>query len=254
MTKIFDFIKKIKNIIFILFIYFIFQEIIKVIFHLGIFRFSMEQYMQKYFMLSCISFLFAIPIILYNIKGRVEKEPISKKNVQKSIYYYFLIFLLVNLILYFYYFLSRYIPFVKASYDAFSNFIGKGIYQQDAKLYAFLYVCLIAPIGEELVFRGIIYQDLKKFLDEKKVVIITALLFGIAHFNLVQSSYAFVLGLYFAYVMYKYKNIKLCILLHFINNIQGLVNNLNVIYLTISILVLIHFIYSKKYKNICKCT
>jgi membrane protease YdiL (CAAX protease family) len=48
--------------------------------------------------------------------------------------------------------------------------------------------------------------------------IIQALLFGIAHLNIVQGVYAFGGGLVMGYVVYKFKSIKASIMLHFFYN------------------------------------
>ena len=50
---------------------------------------------------------------------------------------------------------------------------------------------IIGPILEELIFRGIVYNNLKKFTNITKSVIITGLIFGIFHGNIIQFIYAF---------------------------------------------------------------
>lgn len=62
---------------------------------------------------------------------------------------------------------------------------------------------LITPIAEELLFRGIIYNSIKRFMKLHAAVIISAALFGMYHGNSVQGIYAFVMGALMAY-MYEY--------------------------------------------------
>ena len=59
-------------------------------------------------------------------------------------------------------------------------------------------VGILTPILEELVFRGIIYDKLKKMMSAKQAVIVSALLFGVIHFNVVQFIYAFLIGIMLA--------------------------------------------------------
>ena len=51
------------------------------------------------------------------------------------------------------------------------------------------------PILEELLYRGVIYQRLKRDMPVMAAAVLSALLFGALHFNLVQFIYAFFIGL-----------------------------------------------------------
>lgn len=57
------------------------------------------------------------------------------------------------------------------------------------------------PILEELVFRGILFARLKKMLPKIAAIIVSALIFAIVHFNIVQFIYAFLLGIVLAILM-----------------------------------------------------
>ncbi len=72
----------------------------------------------------------------------------------------------------------------------------------------------LVPILEELIFRGVIYQQLKRFLNKRMAMLYSALLFGIYHGNLVQGIYAFILGLMMVYIYERYKNIAAPIVFH----------------------------------------
>lgn len=71
-----------------------------------------------------------------------------------------------------------------------------------------------AAVIEELLFRGIIYGRLKDFLGVRASLVISALLFGLYHMNMVQGIYAFIIGLVLAYVYEKFKTIAAPILAH----------------------------------------
>lgn len=81
----------------------------------------------------------------------------------------------------------------------------------------FLYVAFVGPIIEEVVFRGAVLGSLKKY-GKGFAIIISAVLFGIMHANLIQSIFAIIIGLVLGYVRTEY-SIKWAILLHIINNL-----------------------------------
>ena len=80
----------------------------------------------------------------------------------------------------------------------------------------FLYASIAAPIVEELLFRGFLQRSLMPF-GKKFAIFGSALLFGMFHGNLVQTPYAFLVGLVLGYVAAEY-NIWWAIALHMINN------------------------------------
>lgn len=103
-----------------------------------------------------------------------------------------------------------------------------------------LAVSISAPIFEEIVFRGIIFNDFKKALPVWLAILIQGLLFGLFHGNWIQGVYATLLGIVLGLVYHRYKSIWAVIVLHFSYNTisllldQWLHVNLN----TISILIL----------------
>lgn len=64
-----------------------------------------------------------------------------------------------------------------------------------------LTLCVIAPFAEELVYRGLVYQRLRRQGSETKAAVLSALLFGVLHLNIVQCVYAFVLGILLAHIV-----------------------------------------------------
>lgn len=81
-----------------------------------------------------------------------------------------------------------------------------------------LYTVIIAPIAEELVFRGVVLQKASKVIPFLGANILQAALFGIYHMNIVQGVYAFILGLLFGLVCNLFKTIYASIMLHMIVN------------------------------------
>ena len=81
----------------------------------------------------------------------------------------------------------------------------------------FLYASFVAPITEELIFRGYIQGALSRY-GKKFSILCSALFFGIFHGNLIQTPYAFLVGLVLGYVASEY-SIGWAMVLHMINNL-----------------------------------
>ena len=77
---------------------------------------------------------------------------------------------------------------------------------------------LLAPIAEEIVFRGLLVKNAKKVFGLTGCMVLSGIAFGIYHFQPVQSIYAIPLGMILAYLAYKYNSIIPAILAHAINN------------------------------------
>jgi len=75
-----------------------------------------------------------------------------------------------------------------------------------------LYVILIGPVFEELIFRGAILGNLRRFGDNF-AIIISSLLFGFYHGIILQIPFAFIVGLLFGYVAVRW-SLRISIVLH----------------------------------------
>ena len=83
---------------------------------------------------------------------------------------------------------------------------------------AFLKVAVIAPIVEELIFRGLIFNGFRKNYNGFVAVFMSALLFSLFHLNPWQMPATFVLGLLLGWLMLRTNNILVAIIGHSINN------------------------------------
>ncbi len=90
----------------------------------------------------------------------------------------------------------------------------------------FLIVCMgiIAPVAEEIVFRWLIYLRLRDYTKMGRAVVISGLIFGIYHGNLVQAVYAGLLGMIFAYFLDISGCLWSSVLLHMGANIWSLLS------------------------------
>lgn len=83
-----------------------------------------------------------------------------------------------------------------------------------------IYVVICGPILEELIFRKILLDKLRRFGD-LPAMLISGFAFGLFHFNLSQFFYATVLGILFAYITLHTNRIRYSILLHILINLMG---------------------------------
>ena len=84
-----------------------------------------------------------------------------------------------------------------------------------------LFGCIVAPVGEEFLFRKALYDKIGRF-GQKPYVLLGGLIFGLFHGNLSQFLYAFALGVVFCYLYAKTGNLLYTIALHIIVNLFGL--------------------------------
>lgn len=101
-----------------------------------------------------------------------------------------------------------------ASYDSMIN----SVTGASASWLMYLAVFILAPIGEELLFRGLLYNLSKKILLFPLAIVFQAFMFGAYHGNLIQGIYAFAMGLVLGFIAYKFDSIIPCIFIHIIIN------------------------------------
>ena len=85
----------------------------------------------------------------------------------------------------------------------------------------YIVIGILAPIAEEMVFRGAILRSLLKAFSKQMhwlAIIISALLFGATHGNLPQGCHAFAIGLLLGWLYYRTNSIVPGIVFHWVNN------------------------------------
>ncbi len=85
-----------------------------------------------------------------------------------------------------------------------------------------LALVIMGPLTEEIIFRGLVYKRVKRYTDSVKGAIISAVVFGIYHYNLVQGIYGFILGILLVFVYEKYKTIAAPVIMHLSANLIAL--------------------------------
>lgn len=106
--------------------------------------------------------------------------------------------------------LDSYVPASSAIYSStfFMQFLAAGI---------------VGPIAEELIFRGLIYNRMKKMLSITAAAVCSAILFGVFHGNWVQAPYAIIIGLVCVYAYERYKSFLAPVLVHMSANIMSVI-------------------------------
>jgi len=86
----------------------------------------------------------------------------------------------------------------------------------------FFLIIIVAPIIEEIVFRGLFYKTLKNFIPFVQASIISSLIFAIIHENILSLTILFLLSLYLTWIYERTNSILYSILTHSIFNFLNL--------------------------------
>lgn len=81
-------------------------------------------------------------------------------------------------------------------------------------IFFLLNTILIGPILEELLFRGIVFNQLLQFNSKKKAICLTTIIFSLMHGNLISILYALMMGYILNIIYLKEKTLKAPILFH----------------------------------------
>ena len=85
----------------------------------------------------------------------------------------------------------------------------------------FAYAVFAAPLNEELAFRGITLSHARRIMPFWLANILQALMFGLLHMNIIQGTYAFLIGLFLGYVCAYGGSIFFSMLFHICFNLLG---------------------------------
>jgi membrane protease YdiL (CAAX protease family) len=114
---------------------------------------------------------------------------------------------------------------MKEMEESAAQIMDKLLYTKDIKTVVFniLVVCVLAGIGEELMFRGVLQTLGGKLIRNPHVLIwVIAILFSAIHFQFYGFITRMLLGVWLGYLMYFTKTIWIPALAHFTNNFFGI--------------------------------
>jgi len=115
-------------------------------------------------------------------------------------------------------FLRYLLPNIFASYDNVSEILSL---KNGSPFAVLLLVVVVGPIAEELLFRGVIYGGLRTCFPVDVSALVSALIFGIYHKNIVQGLYAAAFGIILAYIFEKTQSIWGSTLMHMAFNLSS---------------------------------
>lgn len=115
-----------------------------------------------------------------------------------------------------------------STYESMGNDLYLEIQYSFRNPFIFIYISIIAPILEELFYRGKLLNESLKKWKPVICVVLTSVLFGISHMNLVQFVNAFCLGLLCGFVYVTSEDIKAPIIIHLSNNLYSGISSLQI--------------------------
>ena len=155
---------------------------------------------SKSLLIILITAIIFIPILYRVFKKYKTKNNFKLKNIFIPLAFGISISLIYNITLFY---LNNLIPFTNSfeisSVPIIVQIICSGI---------------CGPILEELVFRGIVYNKLKEFNKPMRAIILTSVIFGLFHTNIINAIYAFGVSFMLIYLYEKYKTLKAPIIMH----------------------------------------
>lgn len=104
------------------------------------------------------------------------------------------------------------LPFPEWAWEIYNETVAEMLVGED--LMTYLAVVLMAPIVEELLCRSICIGGLSRLTPKWVALLISSLVFGVMHGNLIQGSYAFVCGLILGLIYLRYGSVTASILFH----------------------------------------
>jgi len=110
--------------------------------------------------------------------------------------------------------ISSLIPMPDSIKEAFNLALGN-----PRNVFTLTTMVILAPLFEEIIFRGIILNGLLKRYSPAIAIVVSSLLFATVHLNPWQFVSAFILGLFIGWVYYKTQSLTFGIIVHAFNNL-----------------------------------
>ena len=191
--------------------------------------------------------LIIVPFLFLKIK---QKEQIIKRTSMTNIFFMLFVGLLLNFVVTV---CCTYVPFPKSWQQDLSLFTGAAVSMHPVMSS----VCtgLLAPVMEEIIFRYGVFNKLKQ-KNLTVALVVSSLLFGMMHGNIIQGGYAFLIGMIIAYIYNKTENLLDAILIHVGVNLSSVIftfTDFNEILYLLSLTVIFgiaSFVMVKKQKEV----
>lgn len=105
--------------------------------------------------------------------------------------------------------------------EAYEELLESAGLGEEVTILMMIYSVCLAPISEELIFRGVTMRVARRAFPFWAANLIQAVLFGVFHMNMIQGIYAAALGLFLGYVCERGGTIYHAMLFHFLFNLWG---------------------------------
>lgn len=164
------------------------------------------------------SIIFSLIVLIIN-RDKLNKKGwftrFSQKELIKTLELAFASIILVNLFLVYLFpnFIDNNMPEVlKEQFESIAL---------SSPLLALLAIGILAPIAEELLFRGAIYNLIKDGVGKYVALFVSSVLFALIHLNIYQASYTLFIGLFLGIILMKTGSLWLPIIFHIVYNLFG---------------------------------
>ena len=84
-------------------------------------------------------------------------------------------------------------------------------------------VCVLAPLMEELLFRGLLFRRMRDRVGAILGIVLSSIVFGLAHGNLTQGLFAAAFGIFLAMLYEHYGTLAAPLTAHFANNVFAVI-------------------------------
>ena len=163
-------------------------------------------------------YLIGMPILILLVK-RVPAVKIEKKSMK--VWQFLLAVVMCFCIMYCSNFFGLIVTFIVGLFKGGQvNNVLMDVTSQTGLLTRFAYMVICAPIMEEFIFRKLIVDRTVRY-GQGVAILVSGLMFGLFHGNLNQFAYAFVLGMFLAFLYAKTGKIQYTIGIHMVVNFVG---------------------------------
>lgn len=164
---------------------------------------------------QCISYAISFVWIIFIAKKKIRREGIWEikwrtEKVDIRLLGGFILMTLALMILIEP--LTKFIPMPESFVKIFEEML-------EPNIFSFITVVILAPILEELFFRGIVLEGFLKNYSPWKAIIWSSIIFGVGHLNPWQAIGAAILGILIGWAYVRTKSLIPGMLMHFFNNL-----------------------------------
>ncbi|WP_461205513.1 lysostaphin resistance A-like protein [Clostridium sp. DL1XJH146] len=213
-----EYYPKIKNAILILFAYLFLSNFCYLIYIYGHHTINSSLLVSAVIKLFCLLLIIAWLKLQYKISFKVylSTKPLSFRKIISILLTILSLSIIVSELTNL---LTIFIPIKGFWLEVFNNTFNS----QNKPVQLFLCIVILAPIMEELLFRGLILKGFLKHYSYKKAIFLSSLLFGIMHFNPWQFLAATLAGIFIGWCYYKTNSLLICIISHSFFNFLGFI-------------------------------